>query len=383
MRRETWFGVLCACALAVSFPLAAEAGGDLAAPETPPSAWSFDGGLYGWVLWLEGDATARGERFNVYADPIDLIDALDGPIIMANFEAKRGRFSFYADVIYAEFGLDSDFAAEAEPIPALQLKGDGRIGSKLDFGVYQADAFYEIANFAGAKGNDTKIELGAGARYVEMDLTVKAKIDVSAKIQLGRLADRLRNRINRIENQEERLEALAQFNALRTQILENRIVRAKDKGLNRRVARLETILERVDNRGEAIAALEALDKLRLGLLQRALNLNNSDFNKSFAFVDTGNMDWVDPVIALRMTHDLGNGRSITAMGDFGGFNVEDGLSWQAVLAYNYEGTLFGYDTTTTLGYKALWLKYEEQTAKGARGIDAVLHGPIAELSFRW
>ena len=383
MTRGRRFGALGVCALALGSPLAAEAGGGLVEPASVASAWTFDGGLYGWVLWVEGDVTARGEKFNVYADPIDLIDALDGPIVMANFEATRGRFSFYADVVYAKFAMDSDFIGEAEPIPALKLTGNARIGADYTFGVYQADAFYQVADFAGPNGGRTSVELGAGARYIEQELNITAAIDVNARIQLGRLANRLKSRINLIENQEERLEALAQFNALRTQILENRIVRAKDKGLNRRVARLEKTLARVDNRGDAIAALEALDKLRLGLLQRALNLNNSDFNKSFAFVDTGDMSWVDPVIALRMTHDLGKGRSITAMGDFGGFNVDDGLSWQAVFAYNYDGMLFGYETTTTLGYKALWLKYEEQTAKGARGIDAVLHGPIAELSFRW
>ncbi len=61
-----------------------------------PSGWTYDGGLYAWALWLEGDATARGLGFDVYADPVDLIEALDGPIIMANFEAKHGRFAFYA-----------------------------------------------------------------------------------------------------------------------------------------------------------------------------------------------------------------------------------------------------------------------------------------------
>jgi hypothetical protein len=378
MRRGNWLGAFAGLALAAGLSSVAHAQD----PAPPSSGWTYDGGFYAWALWLEGDATARGLDFDVYADPIQLIEALDGPIVMANFEAKRGRFAFYADIVYAEFGLDSDFAAEAEPIPALQLKGDGRIGSDLDFGVYQADAFYQIANFAGAKGNTT-IELGAGARYVEMDLTVKGKIDASAGLRLGSLLDRLESRINRIQNQEDRLQSLAQLNALRKELLQKRIVRAKDKGLNRRVARLEKKLKSVDNRGEAIAALEAFDKFRAALLQNAINLDGRDIRGDFAFVETGNMEWIDPVVALRMTHELGNGRSVTALGDFGGFNVDDGLSWQAVLAYNYDGTLFGFDTTTTLGYKALWLKYEDQTSKGARGIDVVLHGPIAEIAFRW
>ncbi|MEZ5827347.1 MAG: hypothetical protein R3D30_00020 [Hyphomicrobiales bacterium] len=350
-------------------------------PEPNP-AWTFDGGFYAWALWVQGDATARGEEFDVYADPIDLIDALDGPIIMANLSGARGRFSFYADIVYAEFGLDSDFVSEAHPIPQLTLKGDARIGADYTFGVYQADAFYQIANFAGAKGNTT-VDLGAGVRVVEQDLKITAALDLNAKIELGRFLDRLENRINRINNQAQRAAALAQFNALRADLLKQRIIRADDRGLQRRVARLEGRLKRVDNRGEAIAALQALDKFRLALLQRALNLNNTDIHGNLAFVDTGTMDWVDPVIALRMTHDLGNGESITAMGDFGGFNVDDGLSAQVILAYNRDGTLFGFETTTTIGYKALWLNFEDNTPHGARGVNVWLHGPLAEISFRW
>lgn len=304
-----------------------------------------------------------------------------GPIIMANFEAKRGPFAFHADVVYAEFAMDADFLGEAQPIPALKLKGDGRIHTDYTFGVYQADAFYQIANFAGAKGNTT-VELGGGARFVQQEIDITAKIDLSAKIQLGKLLDRLESRIKRIKNQEDRLESLAQLNALRKELLEERIVRAKDRGLNRRVVRLENRLKQADNRGEAIAALEALDRLRLGLLQRALNLDGKEFNDNLAFVDSGDMNWVDPVIALRMTHAIGNGKSVTAMGDIGGFKSDD-FSWQVVLTYDCEGKLFGYDTTTSIGYKALGLTFEEQTSKGARGVDVVLHGPIAEIAFRW
>jgi len=71
------------------------------------------------------------------------------------------------------------------------------------------------------------------------------------------------------------------------------------------------------------------------------------------------------------------------MGDFGGFNVDDGLSWQALLTYDYEGSLFGFQTTTSIGYKALGLNFQESTSHGTHGINVVLHGPMAELAFRW
>ena len=382
MKRVTWLGMLAACALAASFPLAANAGGLPEPPPEPPSAWTFDGGLYAWALWVQGNATARGLNFDVYADPIDLIDALDGPIIMANFEAARGPFALYADVVYAKFALDDNFASEAQPIPALKLKGNGRFGSDYTFGVYEADAFYQVANFAGANGN-TKLELGGGARVVQQDLSITAGIDVSAQLRLGRFLSTLENRIKHIQNQQQRLAALAQFNALRKDLVGKRIVRAGDKGLKRRVARLENRLEKVGNRGQAVAALQALDKFRLALLRDALNLDNKDISGNFAFVNSGEMDWVDPVIALRAKHDFGNGRSITAMGDVGGFDTASDFSWQVLLTYDIDGKFLGFDTTTSIGYKALGLLFEEGSSHGDRGVDVVLHGPVAELTFRW
>jgi len=133
----------------------------------------------------------------------------------------------------------------------------------------------------------------------------------------------------------------------------------------------------------SLPALEAVERLRFELLQAALNLNGDEFGNQFAFVDSGNLYWVDPTIAIRVKHNFGNGNSITAMGDFGGFNVQDGLSWQAILTYDLDRNLRGFETTTSLGYKALWLKLEEQTSKGMRGMDPVLQGPIAEFAIRW
>ena len=380
MLRETWLRALSVCALAATFPFAALAAEDV--PE-PSSAWTFDGGLYGWALWLQGDTTIRGMEFDVYADPIDLIDALDGPIIMANFEAKHGRFSLYTDVVYAKFHSASDFLAEPEPIAGISLKGDGRAGGDLEFGVYQVDAFYEVAQFAGAKGKTT-FEIGGGVRAVQLDVDLTAAVDLSVATNLGKRIDRLVNRIGRIGNQEERLAALAAVNALRQTLLKERIVHAESSPIfKRRVARLKRRLKKVENRGEVVAALEELEELRVALLDARINLDRRDFKDGLAFVNNGGLDWTDPVIAMRMNHAFGDGQSITAMGDMGGFNAGSDLTWQVVLTYDREGTLFGYDTTTSVGYKALGLLYEESTNKGKQGVNAILHGPIAELTFHW
>jgi hypothetical protein len=128
------------------------------------------------------------------------------------------------------------------------------------------------------------------------------------------------------------------LNDVRREVLERRIIRAEDKGRERQVARLEQKLKGVDDRGQALAALDAL---RLELLRAALRVDGDEFNQQFAFLETGTMDWIDPTIAIRLQHHLGNGRSITATGDFGGFNIDDGLSSQMQLTYDIDGELWG------------------------------------------
>lgn len=388
MLRRLGFAIVAATFFGVQIPGAAFAEKGLAdrelakEPVAPVSGWTFKGGLYGWFPWVGGTNTARGETFDVYATPYDLIESFDAPPIMMNFEARHGKLSFYGDVLYVQFAFGGDFASETSPIPAITLNQSAQVRTDYELGIYEFGGFYQIADFAGAHGN-TAVELGAGARFIQQDFRLKARIDNSVQIRLGRLADRIEKRIRRIKNQDQRLESLSALNALRQDILSERIARAKDKGRDRRVARLERTLGRVDERGEALAALEAVEKLRLELLRVALNLNGDEFNDEFAFINSGTLDWTDPTIAMRVTHDFGAGHSLTAMGDFGGFNIDDGLSWQALLTYNLDGTLGRFQTTTRLGYKALWLRFEEQTPNGERGMDVVLHGPIAEFALRW
>lgn len=302
MKRETWLGMLGACALAIACPLAAKAAGLPEPPPAPPSAWTFEGGLYAWAIWLEGDVTARNLNFDVYADPVNLIDALDGPIIMATFEAKRGPFALYTDILYADFGFERSFLKEIHPIAPLTLGADGRVGADYKFGVYQAAGFYQVARVSGANGNDTTLELGPGARWFRQDLDITLHLDLFASLELKR--PRLAKRL--------------------------------------------------------------------------------DFSKNrhLAFARTGLVQWVDPTVAGRVKHEFGNGQSLTAMGDVGGFDNND-FSWQTIVTYDWDGKFLGFDTTTSVGYKALGIKFDNTTSKGTRGVDVILHGPMAELKFRW
>jgi hypothetical protein len=367
---------------------------DDSAPPQGPGGWTLDTSLYAWALWVTGDVTARGTTFDVYADPIDLIDALDGPIVMAYVEANKGRFSLFADIIYSPFDGAEDVVGTFTPRPDLTVKGNGNAKLDYTFGMYQVGAFYEVARMTGSGGNSTALELGGGGRWFNQDLDVKLEVNLTADLkasrQFTRHVDRLERRLDRIENRGQRLALLGEINALRQEFLKQRVIRASSaKIFSRRVVRLERRLTRVVDRGDVIATLEAIRELRIDLLQRRIARSSKGLTiddavqGQFAIAHSGDMAWGDPVAAARLTHEFGDDQAISFLGDVGGFNLSDDFSWQVLLQYEKDGTLCGFDTTTSIGYRALGILFEENAPNGQRGVDVIYHGPVAELTFRW
>ncbi len=343
--------------------------------------WEYEVGSYAWALWVQGDATADDLKFDVYVTPVDLIDAVKFGLT-TTFEARKDRFTFYGDILYADFGLDGDVVREIELPNDFRVRADAAASVDYNLGIYQAGALYELYEMPSAYG-DTSISVGGGARWVRQEMDLGLSLGISANRSLSSWLDRIETRIGRIENRAARTEALAELNALRQTVLNRRITRASADKAQQRAERLETRLNRVDRRGQTLAALEELQNFRLALLQRQLVLANRGVGGNYAFATTGVMEWVDPVIATRVTHEFKEGEAVTFTGDIGGFNTDRNFSWQVQLTYDREGTLFGFDTTSSFGYRALGLLYDDTDFGGERGVDVVLHGPVAEIAFHW
>ena len=62
----------------------------------------------------------------------------------------------------------------AAPIPFLKVGASGQTTTDYSLGIYQFGGFYQVADFAGERGNTT-VELGAGARFIQQDFQVKAR----------------------------------------------------------------------------------------------------------------------------------------------------------------------------------------------------------------
>lgn len=123
---------------------------------TAESGWEVRTALYGWGTMLDGDVTLRGIDAPVDVGFGDILDHLDYAV-MGVVEIGRGRWSFLADLFFAQLGAD----------------GSER---NLDFDV-QLDQF--IGNFAITynviSDPRTRFDVYAGARVnsMELDLDIK------------------------------------------------------------------------------------------------------------------------------------------------------------------------------------------------------------------
>jgi hypothetical protein len=110
------------------------------------------------------------------------------------------------------------------------------------------------------------------------------------------------------------------------------------------------------------------------------------FERSFglAVADSGVVEWVDPVIGVRLKHQFTPRHEVMVRGDIGGFGVGSQFSWQGVAVYGYNWHLDGGQKITgLLGFRALAVNYTRGGGNEFSQINELLYGPIIGLSFRF
>jgi hypothetical protein len=88
--------------------------------------------------------------------------------------------------------------------------------------------------------------------------------------------------------------------------------------------------------------------------------------------------WTDPLIGARYHRDLGNGFSLTAYGDFGGFGVGAHTDWQVLGTVDYTPSPW---VNLHLGYRSLNFDYSADNSN--LGFNVHLRGPILAATFRF
>jgi hypothetical protein len=130
--------------------------------------------------------------------------------------------------------------------------------------------------------------------------------------------------------------------------------------------------------GKLTADIEA-DFKRLGL---KLKRKVSD-SRSVVVARANDLEWVDPVVGARMRHVFASGSEFNLLGDVGGFGAGSEFSWQAVATYGFDVNAFGTTMRSVVGYRALYVDYNEIGQHGRDGLDWVQHGPVLGAAFRW
>lgn len=102
---------------------------------------------------------------------------------------------------------------------------------------------------------------------------------------------------------------------------------------------------------------------------------------SLAVARSGTLEWVDPIVGLRVRHQFAPGQELQFLGDIGGFGVGSDLTWQLFGGYGFD--LWQSNLHGVIGYRALAVDYGEDNSASRNNLDLIMHGPVVGLSFRW
>ena len=84
-------------------------------------------------------------------------------------------------------------------------------------------------------------------------------------------------------------------------------------------------------------------------------LSRFDRTRSINLADSGSVNWIDPLIGLRLRHQFTPSQQVTLKGDIGGFGIPGSslFSWQLAGIYSYTWQFDGYALAAVGGYRAL------------------------------
>src|SRR3954454_9013717 len=143
-------------------------------PLPVPSGWTVRLTPYLWAPPLSGTQTVRGRTVDVDVSFYDLArkilehgDTLLGA--MGNIEARNGPLSFYADGVYMLINASTDISRYRDISPRVSANLSAALDLRIQLGIAEAGAGYEVARFGLPFGQATTIPVAfdvlAGARY--------------------------------------------------------------------------------------------------------------------------------------------------------------------------------------------------------------------------
>jgi hypothetical protein len=132
--------------------------------------WQFGAQLYGYFPSLEGTTNfpASGSTPEVSLDPDDILEDLEG-VFMGSFEAKRGRWGAFTDVMYLDLG-DGQSDTRDFSVGRIQVPGTatGNVEYNLKGWIWTIAGEYEVVSQPQAT-----LDVFVGARMVDIEQEVQ------------------------------------------------------------------------------------------------------------------------------------------------------------------------------------------------------------------
>jgi hypothetical protein len=100
-----------------------------------------------------------------------------------------------------------------------------------------------------------------------------------------------------------------------------------------------------------------------------------------AIARSGSVDWIDPLVGVRLRHQLAPGQELVLRGDIGGFGVGSEFSWNLLGAYSWQiAAPNGVTYAGIVGYRLLSVDYQQGSGVNRYEYDVLQHGPLLGLT---
>jgi hypothetical protein len=171
---------LALCAAAVLMPATADA--------QSSDAWQFGASIYGWFPTLKGSTTfppplSGGSSSDITVDAADIIDSLKF-VLMGSFEARKGHWGGFTDVIYMDLG-DSTSQTRNFLLGPQQIPANVTANTSLDL---KSTVWTLAGEYRAVAEPGLEVDTFLGARMVDVNQTIKYTL--SGNVGSIALADR-------------------------------------------------------------------------------------------------------------------------------------------------------------------------------------------------
>ena len=141
-------------------------------PPVVISPWTYTATPYGWLIGLNGPMTVKGRTTDVDVSFSDIWNlALHSEIpedlleLAGYFEARNGRLSIFADIVYLKVALGANLT-RTRGVDDLNAAVGLSAGLKVEMTIAELAAAYEVAHWGvtNVPGSGTAIDLYGGVR---------------------------------------------------------------------------------------------------------------------------------------------------------------------------------------------------------------------------